>query len=258
MSIMEIKAQAAIEYLTTYIWAILIIALVAVALYEFGIFNGSTTPSAQPGSCYVTRPYGPGTTIGISLTGECTGILPKFMVLFGTKGNYFFVSPSPETPGNTATEIAWIYVTAFSTTSLPRSDIVTTEGGGGPSGGAGLRLSINNYSNHEADFATWTTKTAAGNYVVATSSSGAIALNHWYFIAGAYNGVAISVWLNASLAGSTPSNYPINQRSYITGQNNMSIGSETNKAGGYFYGYISNVQIYNTSLSQSELWALYK
>jgi len=39
---MKMKAQAAMEYLMTYGWAILIVIIVAAALYAFGIFNPAT------------------------------------------------------------------------------------------------------------------------------------------------------------------------------------------------------------------------
>ncbi len=63
------KAQSAMEYLMTYGWAILIIAIVLAALYVLGVFNGSafigttctatsgalcTSPIATPGNFTVT------------------------------------------------------------------------------------------------------------------------------------------------------------------------------------------------------------
>ena len=40
------------EYLMTYGWAILIIAVVLGAIYSLGLFNGAAlAPHAQPGSC---------------------------------------------------------------------------------------------------------------------------------------------------------------------------------------------------------------
>ena len=39
---MAMKAQAAMEYLMTYGWAILIVIIVAAALYALGVFNPST------------------------------------------------------------------------------------------------------------------------------------------------------------------------------------------------------------------------
>ena len=40
------KAQSAMEYLMTYGWAILVIAVVLAALFALGIFNGGTLPTA--------------------------------------------------------------------------------------------------------------------------------------------------------------------------------------------------------------------
>lgn len=42
VEIRHIRSQSAIEYLTTYGWAILIIAVVLVALFELGLFNPSS------------------------------------------------------------------------------------------------------------------------------------------------------------------------------------------------------------------------
>ena len=41
-----LKGQSAMEYIMTYGWAILIIAIVLVALFELGIFGGSTLPTS--------------------------------------------------------------------------------------------------------------------------------------------------------------------------------------------------------------------
>ena len=44
------------EYLMTYGWAILIIAVVIVALFQLGIFNNSNlAPRALSGACEVVR-----------------------------------------------------------------------------------------------------------------------------------------------------------------------------------------------------------
>ena len=40
------KAQSAMEYLMTYGWAILVIAVVLAALFALGVFNGGTLPTA--------------------------------------------------------------------------------------------------------------------------------------------------------------------------------------------------------------------
>ena len=70
------KAQSAMEYLMTYGWAILIIAVVLGALFQLGVFNANNfAPKAPPGSCQVFRPNGPGTTSFINLEGVCSGEL---------------------------------------------------------------------------------------------------------------------------------------------------------------------------------------
>jgi hypothetical protein len=73
------KAQSAMEYLTTYGWAILIIAVVLGALFELGVFSGYyLAPKLEPGSCIVSRPYGPRSLQGISLQGNCGGEIPEY------------------------------------------------------------------------------------------------------------------------------------------------------------------------------------
>ena len=80
------------EYLMTYGWAILIIAVVLGALYYLGVFNSSNlAPRAQPGSCKVVRPNGPGTTTYINLAGVCTGQLPLFVGSFDGQSSYIDV-----------------------------------------------------------------------------------------------------------------------------------------------------------------------
>jgi len=72
-----IKAQSALEYLMTYGWAIIIIAVVLAALVNLGVFTPSP-PTAIPGSCQVVRT----TTQGAELLGVC-GALPKYVAQFG-------------------------------------------------------------------------------------------------------------------------------------------------------------------------------
>ncbi|MEM4067806.1 MAG: hypothetical protein QXV17_13200, partial [Candidatus Micrarchaeaceae archaeon] len=71
------KVQSAMEYLMTYGWAILVIAVVLGALYSLGVFNANNfAPKAPPGSCQVFRPNGPGTSFDLNLEGVCNGELP--------------------------------------------------------------------------------------------------------------------------------------------------------------------------------------
>ncbi len=73
----KFASQSAMEYLMTYGWAILIIAVVLAALFSLGVFNTANLgPRAQPGSCHVFRPGGPNTNTNLNLMGVCSGELP--------------------------------------------------------------------------------------------------------------------------------------------------------------------------------------
>ncbi len=100
---MRIRAQSAMEYLTTYGWAILIIAVVLGALFELGVFSGYYfTPKLPPGSCIVSRPYGTRSLQGISLEGNCGGEIPEYTFSSDYKvpsGDSIFNFPLPGVGG---------------------------------------------------------------------------------------------------------------------------------------------------------------
>jgi hypothetical protein len=76
------------EYLMTYGWAILIIAIVLVALFSLGIFNSANfAPRAQPGSCQVIK-----TSAQTSLAGQCNGMLPEYVADTANGDFKFFIS----------------------------------------------------------------------------------------------------------------------------------------------------------------------
>jgi hypothetical protein len=106
----KIKSQAAMEYLMTYGWAILIIALSLVVLYSLGIMNPKNfIPRAPPGSCFVFRPNGPGTTDFVSLQGTC-GYLPMYVGSFNGQSSYIQIpfSPTLNLPGNSESIFLWV------------------------------------------------------------------------------------------------------------------------------------------------------
>ena len=105
----RLKSQSAMEYLMTYGWAILIIAVVLGALFSLGVFNGNNfAPKASPGACQVFRPNGPGTTMDINLAGECQGLEPQYAG--GFSGQSSISVPASEMPYGNAprTIVAWI------------------------------------------------------------------------------------------------------------------------------------------------------
>ncbi|MCL5239337.1 MAG: hypothetical protein M1286_02610, partial [Candidatus Marsarchaeota archaeon] len=111
------KAQSAMEYLMTYGWAILIIAVVLGALFQLGVFNAGTfAPKAPPGACQVYRPEGPGTTTNINIEGICSGELPQYVAFLppdtGSNPSYILTSNSimnSIVATDSFTLVLWIY-----------------------------------------------------------------------------------------------------------------------------------------------------
>ncbi len=73
------KSQSAVEYLMAIIWALLLLGVVAIILYQFGAFTPIAQPKAHAGACQVSRPYGAYTTSLVSFEGVCINQLPYFV-----------------------------------------------------------------------------------------------------------------------------------------------------------------------------------
>ncbi len=250
-----LRGQTVLEFLVSYGWMLIILAVVLFLLFDFGFFS-FTGARASPGVCQLVRPYGVASSQFISFTGVCTGLEPEFTVDFASINNYFYIHPSPTIYGNTATSTAWIYITQFNPTVRYRSNILVTNGGGAELGGQGTRLSVDNDSNHELDYAVWTFG-GGGHFYEATSTANSIQVNKWYFVVGTYNGVDLAVYINGQLSGTTPVNGIINVNHASTSQNSI-IGEGAQLDAAIYHGYISNVQFYNTSLTQSQITTLYQ
>ena len=129
----DMKAQSAMEYLMTYGWAILIIAVVLAALFELGVFNGSNLAPqaciAQAGFQCTSLIYN---SLGISFTfGQTTGQ--------DYYGNYMFIAA--EGQGLNASGIPINYSVANSVAvGLPNGAAATAINGGvnGANGGGVL------------------------------------------------------------------------------------------------------------------------
>ena len=107
------KLQSAMEYLMTYGWAILILAIVMVAMYELNLFNPNTYISnAPPGSCFVIRsPNG-----GASLSSACDNLAPKFVAQFVATSNSVITIPNTQLLNpNSVTVAAWFSLVRPST-----------------------------------------------------------------------------------------------------------------------------------------------
>jgi len=225
------------EYLMTYGWAILIIAVVLGALFQLGVFNSSSfSPRAPPGACQVFRPSGPGTVANINLMGVCTGQLPQYVAQFNGASSYVSTSLSLN-PASPLTLSGWIYA---GTTSSSAGRFIAV---GKVTGSYGSFLSIGN--------------TGVPTFVVTTTNgiieivSGVDVRKGWHMVVGTYDGVQMKIYIDSALKYSYPQ---IGNAVYGVS------GTEFGRSAGeswYFNGSISNIQIYNASLSANQVQALY-
>jgi len=236
----KIKSQAAMEYLMTYGWAILIIALTLGVLYSLGIMNPKNfTPKVPPGSCFVFRPNGPGTTDFVSLQGTC-GYLPMYVGSFdGSSGYINVTSVPPSLLIKDLTIVFWFYPTNIQKGRQNPIDkaywaefAITLEPNGAMSYYHG------NWSSYYHGDNIW--------------PSGTFINNAWQFASVTRNisGSTVRVYKNGKIVNSGSfSIYP------VTSTNPIKIGSGY---AGYFQGSIANVQIYNTVLTPQEIQYLYQ
>jgi hypothetical protein len=243
------------EYLMTYGWAILIMAVVLVVLYSLGIFNGFLGARAQPGNCFVDRPNGPNTTQDVGVSGSCGGMLPEYTAQFN---GYSYANTTVDfVPGwgHGVTETAWIYLNA-----LPGpSGISPVFYNGGSQIGSGMYIDssgdLNAFMTAPPCAIIGTTVTC--NAYTATLTSMPLSLHKWYFVSMNASFTSNSVWACAASGTSklTCSSPATASQSFETGPtNNFQIGNDS--AGDLFLGSIANVQIYSTDLSANDLTAV--
>ncbi|HUY69976.1 MAG TPA: LamG-like jellyroll fold domain-containing protein [Candidatus Baltobacteraceae bacterium] len=233
----QARAQSAIEYLMTYGWAILVIAVVLAVMFSLGLFNANTYGGrAHAGSCTIQRPYGPGTTQLISLAGVCNGQVPQFVAYF---------------PGSVTS-----YIGGISDTDLPSSNSPVSMFGW---------VKTSNTVGFVAQYGT-NSVTTSQNWLMESYSSfcvsnagddvctgKSISDNTWHFVGFTYaGGTAVSAYVDGTqyplTLGATPA---------------VNTGAGSSMFIGYgccsqpFAGQISNIQIYGTALSANDVKALY-
>ncbi len=275
MSESTVKAQNAVEYLASHAWMFLILALVLVGLYYLGVFNPFVL-RAQPGSCYVLRPNGVGTTQFVSLGGLCNDALPKFSVKFGSKTTGFnfncentgscitFLTPFA-TSGTAICNLtisAWAYDLGLPANGPISSDQFNTwytlDTGGAvipnsPVLGGVVALfnglvtretlsiefndTVIRFEAREID-----NPTSKNQYI----TTGTFA-NRWTNVALVINNGIATGYVNG-IAATTPSP---RQGCFIVG--NGTVGAWDRS----FNGYISNVQVYTNALSATDIESLY-
>ncbi|MEM0147339.1 MAG: LamG domain-containing protein [Candidatus Micrarchaeaceae archaeon] len=229
------KVQSAMEYLMTYGWAILIIAVVLGALFSLGVFNSMNfAPKAPPGACQVFRPNGPGTTSFINTEGVCNGELPQYVAQFNGETSYISTTFTPKIFSSVSVSL-WFY---------PK--LVTS----------GEQLTFTD---------TWAQQIGwwAGHPAATTNGSNWIGTpyaqptSRWYFITiTGINSTGDVLYLNGQQQNSSSGSYAVGHGGsvYIGGTGTGGPGC----CGYNFNGSIANIQMYNTSLSQAEITALYQ
>jgi hypothetical protein len=233
------KSQSAMEYLMTYGWAILIIAIVLVALFSLGVFNSANfAPRAQPGSCQVIR-----TAAQVSLAGQCNGMLPEYVAQFNGQSSYVTLQNiAGQVAGLSALTVSvWVDPKA---TFSSRNELVTDCSGE-------FFLSADASGNQEGDFCVYT----ADSWDCYAETTQKIVTNNYQMITGTYN----------STTGNVEIYYDGQAGSHLTGVTGVipNMGGSATLAypqcdTSYFDGTMANVQIYNTSLSANDIQALYQ
>ena len=237
-----LKSQSAMEYLMTYGWAILIVAVVLAGLYNLGVFNGlGNTARAQPGSCQVVRNTAIASQAVVSLQGLCQGQLPQFVATFDGSTSYFNSTVSLMPFGNNAITITeWVYPTATSAMNF------VTPGSTGS--GKNLYTGISAQSN-----------IIVNDLSVSTGNVPASA-NQWTFVAATYSNPTITLYVyrGGVLVGT---NTITDSGLSLPSGCQLVIGAQTGACGTptgqYFQGWMANIQVYNVSLSPAELQGQY-
>jgi hypothetical protein len=255
------------EYLMTYGWAILIVAVVLAALYQIGVFNGGNfAPKAQPGACEVQR-----TSAAASLTGECLNMMPLTTAQVQNGGYILINSPSEFPVGYQPISV---FMWVRTPTVIPGSD-----------SGSGQSLNLFMFGNayegmgcrqgNDTTLELWNETGFAGHnnnilcaesacsYSVPVICESAVKVNDdkWHFVGMTYNGEFSSDGVTLYVDGAAqPSHLQwgvpgpdvpnvISDYVYIGGTN----GGSYRMSGG-----IADVQVYNTTLSPDEVLGLYQ
>ncbi len=227
------KLQSAMEYLTTYGWAILIIAIVTGVIFELNLFNPNTYASkAEPGACSVVR-----TPTGVtSLSGTCVNLEPMYVAQFSGSSSYISTGMTGLPLGNSPrSDFEWVYLR-----SSPGASWYFIQDYGSAVTNAASGIGVESAATTMA-FDGW-------NVDVFGAS---LPLNSWHFIGYTYNGATATVYIDGNPSG-TATISPLSTTGSVAYIGTCVAGNIY-----FFPGSIANVQIYNASLSANSVQALY-
>jgi len=228
------KLQSAIEYLMTYFWAILIVAIIVVVLVKLSVFSSNTyAPKAEPGACSVVRNiYG-----GSSFSGSCASLIPQFVAQFNGASGYINAGSGTSLQSGVLTITAWIDPAAIPAPQSGPAAITGSLYNSGPE----FRLESTGVLGFLKESVT----------SIGTSTS-KVSVNLWYFVAVTYDRLGdYTFYINGANAGSGTNLQSFSWSAQLIGENGAASGEQ-------FDGLISNLQIYNTTLSANSIQTLYQ
>ncbi len=265
------RSQSAMEYLMTYGWSILIVAVVLGALAYLGVFNPLYfAPKANPGSCQVFRPNGAGTSYDINLLGVCDNEIPRYVANFNSVTTY---SPGCSTYGASSssciisnsvlfgsdipfTVTAWVnveYFTSGISWTVPFLGFANYQGFGfidtAPSQDVALVIHRCSSADTCSNGGCGTGSAVINDGITASTQS---IMGKWTFVAYSVNQPNYYFQVNDQSANVTnPNGYGNSAMTMIGGQFQSCDGNP-------FEGQIANVQIYNASLDSKSISAIYQ
>jgi hypothetical protein len=236
------------EYLMTYGWAILIIAVVLGALFQLGIFSGNAFVARAPaGSCQIER-----TSAGVSLEGECQGILPQYTASATSTSSV--VANVPSSYGGYPSAVTmWVYQSDSDTEYDVFSSTPYTTNPSYPLEAYTISLNVAGTDSYQAGGLEFTDTCACYSTNYYYQADGVtLSNNAWHFIALTFNSLGDpELFVDGTMYPTTlhTGSGPAIPAGMSTGVMDTSFGGVN--------GIIANVQIYNYSLSEGEIDGLY-
>jgi hypothetical protein len=218
----DFRSQSAMEYLMTYGWSILVIAIAMGLLFQLGVLNPANFgPRAQPGNCKVVRIAGEAND-----EGTC-GTLPESVAQFNGASSYVRLN----NPFSTSWYFYWKHGSAKTVwAGIASSGVYST-----------ATLPLNGWSH-----VCFTYSSVPGTVNVyangAPAGSGSVS-------GGSTESVCVWIYPTSSTMGD-----------FVGSQDSTTyalIGARDSSTD-LFQGSVSNVQIYNTTLDANQISALYQ
>ncbi len=233
------------EYLMTYGWAILVIAVVLGVLFQLGVFStASFAPKAKAGQCQV-QVVGSGSSTTHQLAGLCSPELPQYVATFQTS-SYIDVSSLQSKLTGSLTVTGWVYFTdAYGTPC--RTFIDNWQG-----------ASTYGFESMLYGCAGLYVGNSLGSPSAIGWSTGVVPTDKWVFLAVTYNETTGAL---QSLVGGDTLSTQSGRPGSLTSPSPIPfyIGAQPGSSSVIsFNGYISNIQLYNNSLTSAELNGAYQ